>query len=66
VKTLTPWSVQELHYLCGIVQSAIATFLKDSTTALPADYFKQADSVLRDETGNPLTNENGMVLTGRV
>ena len=46
--------------------TAIAMFLKDSTTALPTDYFKQADSVLRDEAGNPLTDENGMVLTGRV
>jgi hypothetical protein len=44
--------------------TSIANFLKEARTVLPSDALVSNESVLTDERGQPLTNENGVTLTG--
>ena len=43
-----------------------AIFLKGSPTVLPKEIFKVLENALTDEQGRPLTNEQGIILTGKI
>lgn len=46
--------------------TTIAKFLKGSPTVLPKSTFKGLENALTDEQGRPLTNEQGIILTGNI
>jgi hypothetical protein len=46
--------------------SSIAMFLKESPTRLPRRLSSSADDILRNEQGQPLTNESNDFLTGNI